>query len=146
MGNNKITGVGEGTAAADAVTKSQLDLAAKLAVKQTWTAQQKPMSSDLVDGATVNWNCDVDGQSVFLIVQGNRTLAAPTNVVARNFYMLQVQQDGTGGRTLTWNAAYHFPGGVDPVLSTAANAIDIFSFVGAGGNVMRCVGQAKGLA
>lgn len=39
------------------------------------------------------------------------------------------KQDATGSRTATWPAAFVFPGGTDMVLSTAANAVDIVSFI-----------------
>ena len=44
-------------------------------------------------------------------------------------------QDGTGSRTLAYNAIYKWPAGVAPVLSTAANAIDILTFVSDGTNM-----------
>ena len=156
MGSNKITNLADGTAAADAVNKGQMDaaLAAKqdadantalLDAGQTWTAQQVPMNGTLTDGATINWDADTNGQVVSVTLAGNRTLAAPTNVIENAFYLLRVTQDGTGSRTLTWNAAYKFPGGTDPVLSTTANAVDIFSFIGGAGNVLYCVGLVKAL-
>lgn len=131
-----------------AMNKSHTELnnAALLGTEQTWTAQQVPMNGTLTDGATINWNADSNGQSVSVTLGGNRTLAAPTNVNEHACYILRVTQDATGTRTLTWNAAFKFAGGTDPTLSTAANAVDIFTFVGGSGNVMYCIGQAKGLA
>lgn len=119
---------------------------AKKDVKQTWTAQQTPMNSALTDGATINWNGDTNGQVVSVTLADNRTLAAPTNVVENACYVLRVHQDATGGRTLTWNAAYKFPGGYIPILTNTATAVDIFTFIGGTSNVLYCVGQAKGLA
>jgi len=119
---------------------------AKKDVKQTWTAQQTPMNGVLTDGATINWNGDANGQVVAVTLAGNRTLAAPTNIVENACYVLRVHQDATGSRTLAWAAAYRFPGGAAPVLSTGASAVDVFTFVGGASNVMYCVGQAKGLA
>jgi hypothetical protein len=37
---------------------------------------------------------------------------------------LKVVQDGTGNRTITWPASYRWPNGVEPPLSTGANAVD----------------------
>lgn len=43
---------------------------------------------------------------------------------------IMVVQDGTGGRTLTWtNGSWKFPGGTAPTMSSAANAVDIYTFV-----------------
>jgi hypothetical protein len=56
---------------------------------------------------------------------GNRTFAAPTGGVAGVAYRWVIRQDGTGGRTLAFDSAFKFPGGTDPTLSTAADAIDV---------------------
>lgn len=39
---------------------------------------------------------------------------------------LELQQDATGSRTVTWPASVQFAGGTPPTLSTAANALDVF--------------------
>lgn len=157
MGNYKILNLADGTAATDAATKGQMDTAlatkqdadadtAKLDVEQSWTAQQVPFDGTLTDGATINWDADTNGQIVSVTLAGNRTLAAPTNVLENACYVLRVTQDATGSRTLTWNAAYKFPGGTDVVLSTTASAVDIISFIGGAGNIMYCVGIVKRLS
>lgn len=81
----------------------------------------------LTDGATINWNMD-SGGSAQVTLAGNRTMAAPTNLRQGATYIIQVMQDGTGSRTLTWNSVFKWPAGVSPVLSTAANSKDLFSF------------------
>lgn len=45
------------------------------------------------------------------------------------WFILQLVQDATGGRTVTWSSDYRFIGGSAPTLSTAANAVDTFTFV-----------------
>lgn len=119
---------------------------ANIATEQTWTAQQTPKNGTLTDGATINWNGDTNGQVVGVTLAGNRTLAAPTNINQYAGYVLRVAQDATGSRTLTWNAAYKFAGGTDPVLSTEASKVDIFSFIGGAANTLECIGQAKAVA
>jgi hypothetical protein len=88
----------------------------------------------LTDGTTVAWNLD-SGAVGTVTLADNRTLAAPTNIKAGATYYLIVKQDGTGSRTLTFDAVYKFPGGVAPTLSTAPNATDIFTFVSDGTNL-----------
>jgi hypothetical protein len=39
--------------------------------------------------------------------------------------LIRFLQDGTGSRTIAWPADFKWPGGVTPVLSTAANAADV---------------------
>lgn len=79
----------------------------------------------LTDAATINWNWTL-GRIGVVTLAGNRTVAAPTNLVIDTI-ILQVIQDATGSRTLTWNAIYKFSGGIAPTLSTIAGRIDIFS-------------------
>ena len=68
----------------------------------------------LTDGSTVAW--DVSASPIAkLTLGGNRTLSAPTNAVGSGQYIsLLVIQDGTGSRTLTWNAAYEFTADTAP--------------------------------
>lgn len=114
---------------------------AKLDVEQTWTAQQTPMSGTLTDGATIDWNGDTNGQVVKVTLAGNRSMSAPTNITENNLYVLRVIQDGTGSRTLGFNAAYKFAGGTLPTLTTTASAVDVFTFLGGSGNVLYCTGK-----
>ena len=81
----------------------------------------------LTDGATVTW--DVSSSPVAkLTLGGNRTLSAPTNGATGQFVSLLVIQDGTGSRTLTWNAAYEFASDTAPTLTTTASLGDLFVF------------------
>lgn len=87
----------------------------------------------VADAATINWN--VDGGSVIQVtLGGNRTMAAPTNIVSGGTYMMIIKQDATGNRTLNWNSVYKFEAG-SKTLSTAANAVDIAWFVSDGVNL-----------
>lgn len=85
----------------------------------------------LTDAATVNWNMNNGGYGK-VTLGGNRTMAAPTNLREGACYILRVAQDGTGSRTITWNAVFKWPGGVAPTLSTAAGAVDIITFISDG--------------
>src|SRR6056300_202917 len=81
----------------------------------------------LTDGATISWNMST--QSVAKVtLGGNRTLAAPTNGSTGQFCSLNVIQDGTGSRTLTWNAVYEFASDTAPTLSTDGGKADLFVF------------------
>tara|TARA_R110001583_G_scaffold4380_1_gene25423 strand:- start:401 stop:1585 length:1185 start_codon:yes stop_codon:yes gene_type:complete len=98
----------------------------------------------LTDGATIDWNTD-SGQVAKVTLAGNRTLNAPTNLENGAYYGLQIIQDGTGGRTLAFNAVFKFAGGTAPTLSTAANAIDFLNFRSDGTNLYE-QGQTLGVA
>ena len=83
--------------------------------------------STLTDGATINW--DASTQDVCkLTLGGNRTLAAPTNNTTGQFISILVIQDGTGSRTLTWNAVFEFKDDTAPTLTTTASKGDVFVF------------------
>lgn len=84
----------------------------------------------LTDIATVNWDVSLGGVGTWTI-GGNRALAAPTNIGAGGYYTLLVTQDGTGGRTITWNAVYHGTAGTvaPPQPQGAANAVTAYPFI-----------------
>ena len=77
----------------------------------------------LTDGATVAVNWD-NGNSQKVTLGGNRTLTF-ANPQAGAEYVLEIIQDGTGSRTVTWPTITWVGGDVEPTLDTAAGAIDI---------------------
>jgi hypothetical protein len=72
-----------------------------------------------------------------LTIAGNRTMGAPSNVVAGGTWMLEVKQDGTGSRTLTWNAAYDWGAAAAPTLTTTAGKVDVFQLWSPDGTKVR---------
>ena len=97
-----------------------------LATANTYTASQSVAASALTDAATVATNAALSN-SFTLTIGGNRTLGTPTNLVAGQTVIWVITQDGAGGRTLAYNAAFKWPGGVAPVLSTAIGAVDMIT-------------------
>ena len=91
------------------------------------SAKLNHSESTLTDQATVTW--DASTQDVCkLTLGGNRTLAAPTNSTTGQFISILVIQDGTGSRTLSFNAVYEFASDTAPTLTTTANLGDVFVF------------------
>jgi len=72
---------------------------------------------------TLDWH---NGNSQILTLTGNRVMAAVTNALDGAELDLLVVQDGTGSRTLSWNAVFLFQNGTAPTLGTAPGAIDRF--------------------
>ena len=74
---------------------------------------------------------DLNTSNVFAVtLAGNRTLAAPTNTstnIGATGHIFIVQ-DATGDRTLSYNAAYQFPNGTVPVLTTTSGAVDVLFY------------------
>ena len=81
----------------------------------------------LSDGSTISWNA-LTQPVAKVTLGGNRTLGAASGGVAGQFVSLLVIQDGTGSRTLTWNAAYEFASDTAPTLTTTAAKGDLFVF------------------
>ena len=81
----------------------------------------------LTDGASITWNAETQDVAK-VTLGGNRTLGAASSATTGQFISLLVIQDGTGSRTLTWNAAYEFASDTAPTLTTTANLGDLFVF------------------
>ena len=81
----------------------------------------------LTDGSTISWDASTEDVAKVTLA-GNRTLAAPTNGTTGQFISLLIIQDGTGSRTLTWNAVYEFASDTAPTLTTTAAKGDVFVF------------------
>ena len=100
------------------------------------TAKLAFAESTLTDGSTIDWNAAT--QDVCKVtLGGNRTLNAPTNPTTGQFISILVIQDGTGSRTLTFNAIYEFKDDTAPTLTTTASKGDVFVFRYNGSDVDR---------
>lgn len=109
------------------VNFSPIGAYARLNKNQTFTKAQRGTPVQLTDAATIATDLSL-GNHFYLTIGGNRTLGQPTNMTAGQSGSIQITQDGTGSRTLAYHADWLFPGGTDPVLSTAASAIDLLSY------------------
>jgi hypothetical protein len=109
----------------------------------TFTAQQYFAETELTDSATINWAV-ATAQVAKVTLAGNRTMAAPTGLQNGAFYSLMVIQDSNGSKTISWNSAFKWPGTIAPILTTTANAKDLFVFRSDGTNLYE-VGRALNL-
>ena len=100
---------------------------AKLNVVQAYSKAQRGTPVTLTDAATVATDLSL-ANNFEVTLGGNRTLGAPTNVVAGQSGVIRVVQDGTGSRTLAYNSVFKFPGGTAPTLTTTANAVDLLAY------------------
>lgn len=96
---------------------------AQLGVAQSWTKAQRGAVVPLADGATITPDFSLSN-NFSVTLGGNRTLAAPTNLVAGQSGIITITQDATGSRALAFAAAWKFAGGVAPTLTSTANAKD----------------------
>lgn len=90
---------------------------------QNWLADT-PVTA--TDGTTVTFNLATSDWQI-VTLGGNRTLAV-SNPTAGQQFTIQLNQDATGGRTVTWFSGIKWVGGVVPTLSTAGSKTDVFTF------------------
>ena len=81
----------------------------------------------LTDASTISWNV-LTSPVAKVTLGANRTLGAGSGAIAGQFVSLLVIQDGTGSRTLSFNAAYEFKDDTAPTLTTTASKGDLFVF------------------
>lgn len=64
-----------------------------------------------------------------ITLTGNITLSNPTTTGMKGRSgLIELWQDATGSRTVTWGANYRFAGGTDIVLTTTASAVDLIFY------------------
>jgi len=80
--------------------------------------------------ATIDWTDGVI-EKITLTANCALTFTAPTEACTLG---LQVVQDGTGNRTITWPANVKWTNKTEPTLTTDADALDIISFLYDGTN------------
>lgn len=107
---------------------------AGLEAAQEFTKTQNFNATTLTDAASISWDASVN-QVTSVTLTDNRTMAAPTNMVDGGVYTLMAIQDGTGSRTLSYNAVFKFTGATAPTLTTTAAAKDILVFYSDGTNM-----------
>ena len=81
----------------------------------------------LTDGSTVTWNA-INSPVAKVTLAGNRTITVSNNLGTGQYISVLVIQDGTGSRTLTWNAMFEFKDDTAPTLTTTASKGDLFTF------------------
>ena len=75
-----------------------------------------------------------NGNVQTVTVTASGTPVTPSNAVSGMTFIWVITQDGTGSRVITWPTNFHFAGGIEPTLSTAAGSIDVYSGVFTGTN------------
>jgi hypothetical protein len=112
------TGVIELATAAEYRTGT--DTARIPAIDQIWAAADYVT---LTDAATVAVDL-ATGINFTVTLGGNRTLGAPSNTKNGQTGVIEIIQDGTGSRTLAYNAVWKFSTGTAPTLTTTATYKD----------------------
>ena len=108
-----------------AITSLTLDMSNAGAA--VFSAAAYNAEATLTDASTVTWNA-ITQPVCKVTLGGNRTIGAASGGVAGAFISILVIQDGTGSRTVSWNAAYEFAADTAPTLTTTASKGDLFVF------------------
>ena len=83
--------------------------------------------ADLTFDASQDW--DVQASPVAKVtLTANVTFDAPSNPTTGQFISILCIQDGTGSRTIAWNAVFEFASDTAPTATTTADQADLFSF------------------
>lgn len=77
-------------------------------------------SSPTLSLANFDWDLFINGA---VTLSASRTLSNPATSQIGTWRRLIVTQNGTGGYTLSFGNQYRFPGGIVPVVASAANAV-----------------------
>jgi hypothetical protein len=98
-------------------------------LSSAWVDITTPPLVALTDAATIALDASL-GKEFTVTLGGNRTLGAPTNPTDGQKIIVRVKQDGTGSRTLAYNAIYRFSTDVpSPTLTTTAAKTDYLGFI-----------------
>jgi len=77
--------------------------------------------------ATATMDCSLSNTHRITMPAGNITIAV-SNVTNAQKFIIEITQDGTGSRTVTWFAGISWPAATAPTLTTGANKRDWFGF------------------
>lgn len=90
------------------------------------TAQDAQAPTALTSSASITPDFNA-GSNFTLTLAHSGQLENPSNLQAGDSGAIEITQDGTGNRTLSYGTQWKFPGGA-PVLSTAAGAVDLITY------------------
>lgn len=68
------------------------------------------------------------GFNFYILLTGNITLANPTNTKPGQSGIILLQQDGTGGRTITLGSNFKFANGVTPTYDTVSTRVNVIAY------------------
>ena len=115
------------TSATSTIIASDLHIKQGQLIVGTSSRAYNPITT-LTDAASITSDF-AKGNNFLVTLGGNRTLAAPSNAVAGQSGSIYVIQDGTGSRTLAYNAAWQFVSATVPTLSTGAGDVDMLVYM-----------------
>jgi len=139
-GTPAISGLTVGTTGINIVSGGTLELISSGSIAlsinanqaATFTGQLFSTTFDLTAGATISVDCNEANSFDVTLGAAANAFQTPTNLKDGARYVFIIRQDGTGGRTATFSAAYIFPNGTTPNLSSGISEVDILDAVSDG--------------
>ena len=80
---------------------------------------------DALGNSGASFSVNAQLSNVFSVTMTAASTMSVTNGIAGQTINVRIQQDGTGGRVMSWPASFKWPGGTAGVLSTGASQIDL---------------------
>lgn len=93
-------------------------------LRPTFVNSSDGATQTLTDAATISWDMNKGTRAKVTLTASGHTLDLPTNLRAGSSGWIDLIQDGTGNRTMSFHATYKHPLGSPPVLSTGAGVRD----------------------
>lgn len=90
---------------------------AAVPARETWTG-----------ATTVDWSDTTKSYNRWAQLTGNVTITL-SNPPTRGAFQIELEQDGTGSRTITWATTIKWTGGTTPTWSTAAGKKDLVNLI-----------------
>lgn len=116
------------TAQSGDYTATQITNAMTTNTVQEFTTSKNFDAIENIASGSITWALASE-QVRSITLNGNLTISGTSGGNNGGTYILILKQDATGSRTITWHSSMKWPGGTAPVLSTAANSIDAFTFI-----------------
>jgi len=115
-----------GAASGDIIDESSTqDLNNKTLVKPTIESSKQAISTD-TDAPTIVM--DLDASNVHVVTLGGDRTLSLSNVDVGQYFAIELIQDATGTRLVTWFSTIKWVGGTAPTLTTTPNKKDSFVF------------------
>lgn len=105
------------------------------------TGQYSTAPTSIAFSATPTFDCNTSNHHILGAMTANVTALTLSNARAGADYTIKVLQDGTGGRTIVWNANFIFGPTYTNVPSATANAVTVWKFWAESATVWRCIGK-----
>lgn len=120
-----VTGTDKAVSKTGTETLTNKTFTTPILTKPTVTASIQTVVADS-DGATITF--DLNAGNVHTVTLGGNRILALSNASTGQYFVLELTQDATGSRTVTWFTTIRWVDGVAPTLTTTANKRDVFGF------------------